>query len=276
MEIYKTNFSRMYGKTVLDKFFINYDDKHYSELYNYLCGCENMKTDIIKNKSVVLKFSSPEITENEYNISLALQKFPNYIKFLNKIKCNDDILNLEKENNKINLTYYKIHNLGIKYDNLLVMDYYELGSLNSFNWNKTNLDVVMNIVKQVIYASLYSYLEIGFLHNNLHSANVLLKPKTTDKICYGTKELILKEYEVIIMDYNFSKINPNNIIELFFGNIAKFLVTLEGSLLDKDIDFYYDDQKIYDLLNSNDNINYYDEIEKIIDTFKLEIYIKKN
>ena len=270
MELCKTHFSPMLGKLVLDKFFVNSNDKSYSQLYDFLCDYHNEKTYNQQSYSVILKFSSSEITEYEYNIGEELKEFPNFMKFLRKIKCNDDILNIEK-NNKENLTFYKINNLGIKYDNLLVMNYYDLKSVDSFSWNNTNFNNLLNIIKQVIFATINAYFKIGFSHNNLHCANVLLKPKTTDKIYYQTKELYLEDYEAIIMDYDKSKLRQNNIKDLFFKSIGNFLSSLDISLFEKNINFYYDDNKILEILNIDKNINYFDEIEKIIDTFKFRI-----
>ena len=273
MELCKTRFTTSLGKIILDKFILDYNNESFSQLCDFLYNTQIeesilIKSQFDKNIRTVLKFGSTQNIENEYIISKKLKELPNFINFLCKIKLNSDILTIISEYKNIT----KMHRNCINYDNILVMEYYELGSIDNLEWNKNNFNIIINIIKQVIFATLYAFFEIGFLHMNLHYGNILLKPKTNTKICYGSKELFIEDYEVIIMDYDQSKLGQDNKKDLFFKNINRFLTTLGLSLLNKNIVFYYDNNKIYDILNTDGNINYYDEIDKIIDTFKLKIF----
>ena len=272
MELCKTRFTPSLGKITLNKFILDYNNESFSQLCDFLYNTQIeesilIKSQFDKNIRTVLKFGSTQNIENEYIISKKLKELPNFINFLCKIKLNSDILTIISEYKNIT----KMHRNCINYDNILVMEYYELGCIDNFEWNKNNFNIIINIIKQVIFAILYAFFEIGFLHVDLHCGNILLKPKTNNKICYGSKELFIEDYEVIIMDYDKSTLGQNNKKDLFFKNINRYLTTLELSLFYKNIDFYYNDEIIYDILNTDENINYYDEMDKIIDTFKLKI-----
>jgi aminoglycoside phosphotransferase (APT) family kinase protein len=57
----------------------------------------------------------------------------------------------------------------------------------------------------VIYSIIYAYNKKRFIHGDLHSCNILLKPKRNSVINYENKSLNLDELEVVIMDFSKSK-----------------------------------------------------------------------
>jgi RIO-like serine/threonine protein kinase len=60
------------------------------------------------------------------------------------------------------------------------MNYYKYGSICDYKWNVNNFDILQNVVRQAVYASLYAFTEINFIHGDFHPFNVLLKPKNTN------------------------------------------------------------------------------------------------
>ena len=91
---------------------------------------------------------------------------------------------------------------------------------------------------------------------------------------YGNKELYLIDYEVVIMDYGKSSLNPANKIEGLFRNINNFLLSFSSCLNDKNIFWNYNNSKIRNILLMDDSIYYFDEIEKIIDLSELILISK--
>ena len=131
---------------------------------------------------VVLKFGMLESITKEYNISNELLEMPNFIKYFCMIGCNDDIKNITF--NKDAISEYKMCQYGNDYVGILVMKHYNLGSIENYGWNENNFNLLKNVIKQVIFSILLAYNKKGFIHGDLHSGNVLLKPKKKSEINY--------------------------------------------------------------------------------------------
>jgi hypothetical protein len=171
---------------------LNYQENNYYNLIEYLYKFENDLSVILKtlydNKlDIVLKFGLKNISDNEFSVGKELFNLPNFIRFFCLIEYNDDIKNIiNQKGNIINykMSYYKEEKVGI-----LVMKYYKLNSLDNYEWNQENFIILKNIIKQVIFSTIYAFELKGFIHNDLHVANILLKPKINDEIKYSSKTL---------------------------------------------------------------------------------------
>jgi len=192
---------------------------------------------------------------------------PNFIRFFCQFSCNDDIRNIITHNN--NISDYKICSYGNEEIGILVMKEYILGSFSNYNWNGDNFNIFKNTIKQVAFASILAYNFNGFIHGDLHSGNVLLKPKRKDKIEYGEKSLELDELEVVIMDFEKSKLYESNEMTRFIRNIIKFFDSAI-SCYDTTRIIYYDKHSLIKLKDSpSNNIDFYNQIENIIDNMQL-------
>ena len=210
---------------------------------------------------MVLKFGILESIDKEYNISKELFILPNFIRYFCIIKCNDDIKNII--NNKNTISNYKICHYKNNQIGILIMKHYYLGCVDDYDWNKTNFDLLKNIIKQVVFAIIYAYETKGFIHGNLHSGNILLKYKRKNEIIYNKKTLILNELEAVIMDFEKSKLNQNNKINDLVRNIDKLFTSIINSNNMK-LNINYDRNKLIILKTSYVEI-LYDEINDIID-----------
>ena len=114
-------------------------------------------------------------------------------------------------------TYYLCKN-GKEEIGILTMNYYNLGSIGSYNWNNENINLLKNVLRQSIYVYLFAYYQTGFVHGDFHSDNILLKNKNLCEIDYSLKKihaddisssLLLKidSFEVRIMDFEKSRLN---------------------------------------------------------------------
>lgn len=177
------------------------------------------------------------------------------------IKCIDNICNIFNNKNKI--SEYKICHYGDKKVGILVMKYYNLGCIDNYPWNKNNFSLLKNIIKQVIFAIIYAYNIVGFIHEDLHSGNILLKPKRNDIIKYNGKILILEEFEVVIMDFEKSKLDQKDKITDLIRNIDKLFYSIINSN-NMILDIYFDRNKLIRLKTFSSTNNFFNEIEKII------------
>lgn len=86
-----------------------------------------------------------------------------------------------------------------------ISEYYEGNTLNSYKFSRGKLDQVYDLVVQVCYA-LYA----------LHSQNILHKDLKLENILYSYKN---KKLEIKLIDYGFSKIDPERDCQLISGTL---------------------------------------------------------
>ena len=253
-------------------------DEHYDkwfQLLKILYDTKNkdvliIKTLYDKKKDIVLKICLNEKIDKELEIGNQLINLPNFIRYYCKFSCNDSIINILKNEN--NLFNYKICSNGNQYISFLVMNYYELGSIEKFNWNHTNTDILKNILKQVVFAYLYAYEIAGFTHGDLHCGNILLKPIRQDTIIYGNKILQLNKLQAVIMDFEKSKINQKNKMIFVIRDIKRLFNTISDMTSNK-FDINYDYNRLTTLLSDlGESKNYYEELNDIIDLMVIKFY----
>ena len=256
MELIKTEYSQSKGT-----------EPNYYILTDFLYTSQNEEAIVLKalyerNINVVLKFGIFESIDKEYKISKELMLLPNFIRYFCMIKCNENIKNII--NNKKTISNYKMCHYGEDEIGILVMKHYNLGCIDNYDWNENNFDLLKNIIKQVVFAIMYAYEIKGFIHGDLHSGNILLKPKRNSEITYNKKTLILNELEVVIMDFEKSKLNQNNRINDLVRNIDKLFTSIINSNNMK-LNVNYDRNKLIALKTSLTVDNFYNEINDIID-----------
>jgi len=213
MELLKSEYSERKGIGKLDKVLLKCSESNYYELTNFLYTSQNEQAIILfalyEHKiNVILKFGILESIEHEYKINQELQELPNFIRYFCMIKCNDNIKNII--NNKNQISNYKMCCYGNNEIGILVMKEYNLGSVDNYQWNENNINLLKNIIKQVSFSIIYAYDKKGFIHGDLHSGNVLLKSRRNKTIIYGDKKLTIDNLEAVIMDFEKSKLNQNN------------------------------------------------------------------
>jgi hypothetical protein len=269
---------------------LNKDNKHSENnaIKYETIGCQSIITkdydttkiikleDIIKENSdlkifeglflkinVVIKISNSETILREYDISQLLNNKNTtfniddkykyltinsyFIKYLCYFNCKNNIKNI-------------INNSSICSNdgellNILIMKKYNLGSIKKYNWNFDNFNILITLIKQIIYALYSAFINYGFIHNDVHFGNFLIRNNNS-------------QYNVIIIDFenslfDFSKIN--NIIVLYqnykqiLNNILLELniITFNIDLVLNYIDININNNTIFDinyLLELTDNI----------------------
>ncbi len=172
--------------------------------------------------------------QKEYEISQKLIKQRGYIRFLCFFNCTDDFL---RHPNTTNNQLCKSNNTKKTMD-VIIMPFYELGSLADYKWNSQNIDELKICIKQLLLFSCVNFQRYGFIHGDLHAKNVLLK-SIQDKKVYPIKYKINETYfmisrslfDIVIMDFENSCFDIKN-INLFYIDLTKFFSLLPTFIKD--------------------------------------------
>lgn len=213
--------------------------KHNSEEYKILSGI------LEENKSIVVKVGNNKLSR-EFEIGKLLDSLnlPTFLSYYCLFKCLDDIKTIGSKNNKNQLNRKHLCRKTGEEITILLMPNIELGSIKDYNWNENNFDILKNILKHIVKSLSYARKYIGFVHNDLHYGNVLLKKTKRKEINYKEfGKLEVNGLLPIIIDYDRSIIyNTQNIQKIDLYN--DFIRIINGMSLDTDVVF-----KILDILN---------------------------
>ena len=244
------------------------------------------------NKEVVVKIGDRNTLLKEYKIAELLKDIPGFIHYLTIINCKDNIqryTDLE--------VYKKIcsNNESNKNMFLLIMDYYDLGSFEKYDWNKDNILLFKSCLKQIIICLYISFIKYHFLHIDNHLDNVLLKKTDKKFIKYDFEEFSIDVecygLEIIIMDFENSIISQGintmyieyfykdierilmeikHTMNLNFSNLNEFIILVNQLTINKQLN----NSNILQILSNIDNLEFININERIILSY--ENLLKKN
>jgi serine/threonine protein kinase len=166
-------------------------------------------------------------------------------------------------------TYYLCKS-GKEQIGILAMNYYKLGSIGNYLWNKTNLNILKNVLKQTIFSVLYAYEKIGFIHGDLHPNNVLLKnAKAKTEITFGSAILKINTFEARIMEFEKTKVDEKNNFFTAIKNIKKLLDNLCDIF--NTVDMRYNQVRLRKLLKELEITDkHYGELYEIVETLEID------
>ena len=155
----------------------------------------------LKRAEFVVKIGTGETISKEYTIGTKLyREIPGFIEYYCLIKCTDSLDKYkEKLDNKLCTDNKKDQMM-----NILVMPYISAGSMRSFDWNETNMDLFRSCLKQLFISLYIAFNMFGFLHTDIHLGNVLMKPTTAKNVMYFNTAVPLYGYKIVIMDFEHS------------------------------------------------------------------------
>lgn len=172
------------------------------------------KSITTKQRNIVVKIGKSNKTiEKEFYIGKTLEKINGFINYMCLFTCYDNTFyNIETENNKP-LCSAKKDDENLK--TILIMPFIFEGSIKKFNWYSDNIikktEILKSLLLQVISSIFVSYHSYGFLHNDLHLDNILVKKikKETLQYSYSDKtfEIKIYGYKSIIMDFENSMLH---------------------------------------------------------------------
>ncbi len=208
-------------------------------------------------------------------INNLVKNLPNFVYTYCVILCNNGFLSKNKDVNMNDLIKYGFCTTDEKSQNITLelMKKYD-SSIRTYS--KINILIFIEILKQLVYAQFNAFMYCGFLHNDIHLGNILLRkhvvPKTL-KYDFFKSNFIENELKVgtsyILADYDDSMLINNNFDLLFSSdfdddynkyslhkNICRTIILLI-SLLEKEyknkvLDVYFELQEKYEeIINNN-------------------------
>jgi serine/threonine protein kinase len=152
---------------------------------------------------------------------------------------------------------------------VLIMKYFNEGSVKSHAWTHSNFHILRSILIQTIYSLVVAYHNTGFIHNDSHLDNILVK-RTTRKhnkyqIDRRSIEIETNNYTCIIMDFEncffTDKSSP-----IFFWKMIENIITRVGIELTNNKGDKIEASNIYEILGfiSNNKNNSYLQVLTII------------
>lgn len=222
-----------------------------------------------KKKPIIVKIGNQAKLQAEYDIAnnLNIKKLPNFIKFFCYFKCLNNLDNIEKNKSICSKTGDE--------QGIIIMPYYELGQIDKYKWTRVNFDNLKNVLKHVVCSLLYAYEKYGFIHNDTHLGNILLKKSKKQSVTYNYDiQLPVMSILPIIMDFDRSKITniPNDPDGTKFVYIdIRRIFNLISSELDINIGIFDKNYIINKYISDNTPISkdIYKSLLDIIDTIQI-------
>lgn len=270
MELIKDKQTRSTNRSS-NKYFVDFCDKNvigdkntreWLIIKNLLVDKKVVQGLMYNVQKVVIKIGKKEDMDKDYNINQLLQNYKGFIRYICRFSCKDDLNKYKHENGSWSGTDGFCEANGVDKTNAIIMPYYELSSMLRYNWTKDNFNIFKKLLKDVVKTLIYTNKEIGFLHNDIHLDNVILKNNTRG--------------ELIIKIIDFEKSTVNNDDKLNYKKLGVNFNMLFYSMSRLDFVGNYDQlitiqRKMRDpfenkTLNLNDIYTFIDEITYINDS----------
>lgn len=158
----------------------------------------------IQRKKIVVKIGTQPTLLKEYKIGEILKNIPGFIRFICTMKCHD---NLGKYRGAKIATVCS-ENPSDPEMNLLIMPYYELGSVRQYPWER-DLEQFKSVFTQIFLSLYIAFIKEGFIHNDIHLDNILLshtKKETINYILPNGRHLNVPTHgiRIHIMDFEYA------------------------------------------------------------------------
>jgi serine/threonine protein kinase len=223
---------------LLDKVIKNKDD------ITVLESIINDKNITSKQKHIVIKIGKINMrVEHEFMIGKFLEKhnIPGFVKYMCLFKCYDDIYQKIDMNNIKSLSLCDARKEDENMKAILVMPFISEGSIRTFKWNHDKYNVLKSIIQQTILSTFMAYQKYGFIHNDLHLDNILLKKTKKETIDYENRKIKTYGYKIVIMDFESSLINIEySVCNLsYWQNLLNILSRLNFDIKNNDGDIVH-------------------------------------
>ena len=208
------------------------------------------KTITQNNRHIVVKIGKVNRTiEKEYKIGKQLEqeKLNGFINYICLFNCYDNTYdNIEKKNNNLEpLCSAKKEEENLK--TVLIMPYINEGSIRTFKWNKDKYNALKSVILQTIMSVFTAYQLCGFVHNDLHLDNILIKKTKKETFNYKFKDDKDKDkmidiktysYKIVIMDFESSMLVIKNKdgARTYWNNLFNMMSRLYHDLKNEDSD----------------------------------------
>ena len=212
---------------------------------------KNIVNNKSNHKNIVVKIGSTKRTiEKEYKIgkTLEAQNIIGFIIYMCLFNCFDNTYYNIKEDIQKPLCSAKHIDENEKV--VLIMPYIAEGSIKNFNWTLEKFDILKSVLLQSVMSLFLAYHKLGFLHNDIHLDNILIK-KTKKQYIEYEYDTIMKHngktndtnnikiptngYKIVILDFDSSMINLDKDIgiEFYWSNLENMLSRINTDLKTK-------------------------------------------
>ena len=216
------------------KFFIKTCSPQWVRVYNEIKKVHNereldiQKSQLLlgayKDVDVVIKIGDTPDIENEYTISQHIYKYKGFVKFMCHFTCDDDFREFFN-GKRTNICKGPGNSMKV-----IIMPYFDLGSIAGFAWINTNVHILRSCLYIACMCYIDAYNACGFIHNDFHSANILLKRTKQKTLKFTHCDINVDLYGIRpwIMDFEKSIIMPHSSkgYQDFKFDIAKIFFTL--------------------------------------------------
>jgi hypothetical protein len=202
-----------------------------------------------KHKHIVVKIGKVnKIIEKEFMISKTLEnaKIPGFIHYMCFFQCYDNTYQIIQNSENIqNIKLCKANKDDNNHKSILIMPYIMEGSIKKTMWSSNKYNILKSVISQVLLSSLQAYQICGFIHNDLHLDNILLKKTKKESIKYkfldedSNNNIDIKTfgYKVVIMDFDSSFINVvqnRDNDKIYWNGILNMIFRLNYDILQSD------------------------------------------
>ena len=179
------------------------------------------------HKKIIVKISDTNDIKKEYDFGILLQKIKGFVKYYCYFECNDDFRKYPSDEKN---TLCNGNGSSMK---IILMPYFELGSIASYNWNNTNIHILQSCLKHSVLSILNAFFTLHIIHGDFHAGNVVLKVTKQKELIYEDIKVLTNGIRPWIMDFENSSFANydtvyNKMITLnnFYYDIIKFFSTL--------------------------------------------------
>jgi hypothetical protein len=185
-----------------------------------------------KYGEIVVKIGDSESMHYEYTNSTRVHSLKGFVKYICYFSCEDDFRSIPSPS-RTSICKGPGESMGV-----ILMPYFELGSLAKFVWSNALAHVFQSCLKHAFLSIVILFQKSNLIHGDFHPGNVLLKRTKQSEVLYavpGVGEFSIKTHglRTWIMDFEnmrYAEYSP------IFAVIKSFN------------DFYYDIQKFFMLL----------------------------
>lgn len=230
MELIKTGYRRRDNPIISKKYYLNYcqenvlNDKNTRDwlIAQNIIISQKVVQGLLHNKmKVVIKIGQEDSISREYKINKQLrqlkQLYKGFTRYICFFSCKDNLDKYQYPNGEWSTRGF-CETDGKNQTYSIIMPYYELGSMFSYKWTRDNFKTFKQLIKQVLSLLIFVNKDIGFLHNDVHLENIMLKSKN------GILTPYLIDFELSTIDdsnkINYKKLGQN-FRKLFSDFIAK-------------------------------------------------------
>ena len=233
MELVKDKYTRSINRTT-KKYFLDFCNKNvigdtntrdWLIMKNLLLDDKVIQGILYNANKVVIKLGKKEETDKEYNLNIQLQKFKGFVRYICIFSCKDDLNKYKHEDGSWSGDGFCEPN-GPDKTNAIIMPYYELSSMLRYKWDEINFNMFKELLKRVIEILIFTNKQIGFLHNDIHLDNVMLKECKNGEF---KVEIIDFDKSTISLDdkLNYKKMGEN--FRILFDSVSRLECILQMS-----------------------------------------------